>query len=91
MSKYYLVAVTIILVGCGTYAGTEGIYYFPKGLPEGTIENAPDVITVIPKELTKGLSGLMSSCLGPYAAFVPTIIGALGIVSSMFITKRKKG
>lgn len=76
----------VIFVGCGVYAGTEGVKYLPHGLPEGT-----EAIDILPEAFTKTITGGLEAYLGPYAKLAGVIPGVITLISSFFITKRKKG
>ncbi len=70
----------LALTSCGTYVGTEGVIYYG-----GLIEEGGNVI-VGPEVIIAAASGL----LGPFAAYIVPIGGVVGMLTTIFVTKRKK-
>ena len=83
--KYLWLIIILPIVGCGTYIGTEGLIYLANGLPEGY-----EGVTIVSPEVIKPLVGGLTALLGPYAWVATLIPGFATILSSIFITKRKK-
>ena len=80
MKKQVLLAL-ILLTGCGAYIGTEGLIIYP-----GLIEEGGNKIL--------GGEVIMTAVTSIFGVFAPYIVGAggvVGVILSVFITKRKKG
>lgn len=86
--KIIVLAVLFALCGCGTYAGLDGVHYFQDGLPPEVTEQGIEIVS--PEVAKASLSGL-TGLLGPYASLAGLVPGALALLASFFVTKRKKG
>ena len=80
MKRLWILAL-LFGTSCGTYLGTEGVIYYGGLIAEGG-------------QIVVGPEAVAAVTAGFFGGFAPYIAGAgglVGILLSVFVTKRKKG
>ncbi len=76
--------VLLFLTGCGAYAGTDGVYLFPDGLPQEAIDAGQELVS------EEGIMAGIKGIFGSFTAYLLPTFGIGSILISAFVTKRKK-